>query len=56
MVTATIMNKNRRVRLIFNWYISKIHPLCSQNIAWKYNMTYFDLTWNSKKIIAIVLL
>ena len=33
MVTATIMNKNRPVRLIFNWYISKIHPLCSQNIA-----------------------
>ena len=34
-----------------------MHPLCSQNIAWKYNLhDLFDLTGNSKKIIAIVLL
>ena len=33
IVTSNGMNKNRPVSLIFNWYISKMQPLCPQNIA-----------------------
>ena len=50
-MTSTIMNKNRRVSLmkqetigiiwlICDWGISTVHPLCTQNIAWQYNVTY----------------